>query len=239
LQSTSVGTVTTLVNPMVDLNGDGSFDALNFNKIVNAGAVEYSEFWKSFCADCGFNPSTTSNFNPYVQGLQGIWRPNRNWVYLAQRLQSLANKNTNIRVDGTYASFSPFWVPPASAAAGDWSTPTNKGQWQFATQVTEYSPFGYEVENQDALGRYSAALYGYGNSFAVAMGNNAQYRELASDNFEDYNYPGCIDDHFSYRSGNPSGTSPTWTISNNVSHTGRRSLLVPSSTNATVTKVIK
>ncbi|MDB5256584.1 MAG: hypothetical protein JWM14_1279 [Chitinophagaceae bacterium] len=236
LQTTSVGTVTTLVNPMVDVDGNGSFDRLDFNKILNASAVEYSEFWKTFCADCGFNPVTSQAgaSNPYLNGLLGLWRPNRNWVYLTERTQAVANNNTNIRKDGVYASYVPFWAPPASSKAGDWSAP-NKDKWQFATEVTEFSPFGYEVENRDALGRYSAAVYGYNNSFAVAIGNNAQYRELAFDNFEDYDYAGCIADHFSYRTTSPSAA---WGIDNGKSHTGRRSLRVAPNQSAFTKKYI-
>lgn len=50
------------------------------------------------------------------------------------------------------------------------------------------------MENRDPLGRYNAGLYGYGNSLATAIAQNARYREIGYDGFEDYNfsYTNCI-----------------------------------------------
>jgi hypothetical protein len=52
--------------------------------------------------------------------------------------------------------------------------------------VTKYSPYGPEIENKDALGKYSSAVFGYNHSLAKAVAKNAQYNQIAFDGFEDY-----------------------------------------------------
>jgi len=54
--------------------------------------------------------------------------------------------------------------------------------------MTYFNQKGLEVENKDALNRYSSALFGYLQSMPVAVASNTRYRELAYDGFEDYNF---------------------------------------------------
>lgn len=58
--------------------------------------------------------------------------------------------------------------------------------WVTARTVTKYSPWGFELENRDAIGNYTAAMYGYNQQLPVALAQNARQQEILSDGFEDY-----------------------------------------------------
>ena len=208
--SLPVGTITSLENPI-----SGNTIVFNQNtKIINATSSEYSDEWKLFC-ECGYIPDETI-INECIEGIRGNWRPCKSNVYITDRIQTLEDKNVNIRRDGYYKDFSPFWTPPTGSAT-DWIKDITN--WTWTSEVTEYSPQGFELENRDALKRYSSAVYGYNYSLPISVSSNAMYREIANDNFEDYDFSSCGKDHFSYR-------LYYFKISNQEAHSGRRSISV-------------
>ena len=223
-QTTPIGSVTSLQNPLQDTNGDQTADALLFQEVLNAEAIEFNDWWKQFC-QCGFDPDET--FNEYFRGKRGNWRAKRSYLYLTAREQNRRNDNPSVREDGSYQMFNPFWRPTGSQ--GDWQK--NPAGWTSTSAVTTYSPYGFELENRDALGRYSSAVYGYNNTLPTAVANNARYRETAFDGFEDYNFGDCDEDHFSYRIDKEN-------ISDQESHSGRRSIKVAAGESISVGKVI-
>ncbi|MDR1680054.1 MAG: hypothetical protein LBR81_09825 [Prevotellaceae bacterium] len=172
-QGTPMGSVTSLGNPIA--NGQ----TLNFSnaRVVNAGAVEFNDNWgASICGE----DAPEENANPYTTGALGNYRPQRSWVYLTERTQSDKNRNSNLRRDGVFTRFSPFWQAMGGAP---WRI--NSADWTSASEVTMFSPYGFELENRDALGRYTAATYGYNNTLPTAVSANAQYKEIISGNAED------------------------------------------------------
>lgn len=241
-QGVSIGSFASLVNP-IDKNSDliNDVQLQTFNEsynILNAGAVEYSENWKTFC-ECGVDPNTVAN--PYLRGILGNWRTKKSYSFLSDRKQSKFNNNANIRKDGTCKIFKQFWTPFGS---NDWTAPADLGSitsdWTWTSEVTEHSPFAPELENKDALNRYSAAVYGYNNALPIAVGSNTQYRQMANDNFEDYDFDDCPDDHFSYeRKIDPVGTGNGIFIDNTQYHSGRRSIKVPAGKSVKVNKVLQ
>lgn len=235
-QALPVGSFASLANPL----GAGSqLPAFNESlNILNAGASEYSEEWRTFC-ECGIDPNEPGN--PYILGVLGNWRAKKSYTFLSDRKQTKLNNNANIRRDGTYKYFKQFWTPP-QIPGGDWTPPGNLGSdlsdWTWTSEVTEYSPYGPELENKDALNRYSAAVYGYNNTLPIAVGSNTRYRQIAFDNFEDYDFDDCAYDHFSYETKvDPAGTGIA--ISNAQSHSGKRSIKVPANTTVKVNKVLQ
>ena len=56
--------------------------------------------------------------------------------------------------------------------------------WIKSNTMTQYSPYSYELENQDVLGVYSAALYDYGGHLPSANGVNMRNEEMAFTSFE-------------------------------------------------------
>jgi len=173
LSTQSMAQVTTLLDPL------DYFTSNVFEKVIQASAVEYSDKWSTYC-DCyskdGLNFTTS---NPYVLGVKGNWKPVKSYAYLAGREQSYYNYNTNIKKDGVFTSYSPFY----RNSNGNWGI--DKANWTFASEVSEFSPFGQELENRDALGRYSAAQFGYRGLIPVAVAANARYFQIGFNNFED------------------------------------------------------
>jgi hypothetical protein len=165
--------------------------------------------------------------NPYYTGILGNWRPKSSFVYQVNRenLQSDPAKfgNTDIRSSGAYSVFSPFWNYSSNA----WNQSIDN-RWIAANEMTYFNTKGLEVENKDALNRYSSAEFGYLESMPVAVASNTRYRELAYDGFEDYGFIlDCNTDtcsalnHFSFRKLLNGGTINT---TNLYSHSGKNSL---------------
>lgn len=58
--------------------------------------------------------------------------------------------------------------------------------WLVARTVTKWSPWGYELENKDAIGNYTTAIYGYNNQLPVVVAQNARQYSVFAESFEDY-----------------------------------------------------
>lgn len=221
MQSAAVGASTSFYNPL-DGNKDGVTDATlpAINEkfgIIQAGAVMFSDQWKTFC-ECGIEPDHA--YNPYIIGTRGSWRKLVDFTFLTARQQTKVNANTNIRVDGTFKKYSPFWSPNAGA---DWTYPTdlttNQRKWTYMNLATEYSPYGAELENRDALKRYSMAQYGYNYTIPTAVTSNSKYKQSGFDGFEDYDFRECNDDHLGFKQHKAY-------VSESESHSGRKSIKV-------------
>ena len=221
MQTVAIGSLTTKTNPLTN------FSVNIFEDVINSNVVEYSEDWKTFCDCMPLSEEGDMTTNPYLLGTKGNWRPKRSLLFLTDRIQTRENDNTNVRKDGTYKNYSSFWK--LNNNGSKWLK--DETNWTYTTEITEYSPQGFELENRDALGRYSAAIYGYNNSLPMAVASNSRYQEAAFDNFEDYDFGDCTDDHFSYKklAGN---------ITREESHSGRRSIMVPANNSVEVIKFL-
>lgn len=230
-QMASMASITLMKNPLsLNANGEGFLnqDLIRFNtiadpitedpKIINASAIEYSQDWASQCEN-GLPSSTSTNFNKYLYNVLGEWRPVKSYAYLTGRN---ATTNSNTRNSGYYKKFNPFY----KRENNNWVI--DNTNWTFASSVTMYNPYGVELENRDALNRYSAAQYGYQYKLPVAVGSNARYQEIGFDGFEDYNplnytTPSTLKPHFGFSQG--VGTT-TAEVKSNTSHTGKNSIMV-------------
>ncbi len=134
-----------------------------------------------------FTPQPTY-FNPYVTGILGNWRAKNQYVYDEKRLNFPGNNNlsnpTDIRHTGYYTSFQPYWVFSNDALTKN----SGADQWKSPNTVSLINTKGQEIENVNALTQYSAAVFGYGETFPTAVASNAQHQEIAYDGFEDYNF---------------------------------------------------
>ena len=125
-------------------------------------------------------------------------------------------------------------------ASNTWYKDLNN--WTFVSEVSKYSAYGFELENMDALERFSAAQYGYNNTMPMAVGANLKYSEIAFDGFEDRGFAGCTTNtHFNFpgnlKAIGSQGTA-TGDISRNTSHTGKYSIRVNAGNNVTLNKKI-
>ncbi|MFC0773041.1 hypothetical protein [Terrimonas alba] len=195
----------------------------------------------SSCLCRKIDQTKTNEFNPYYTGILGNWRPKSQYVYQVKRENLVGDPNkfgsTNIRKSGAYNIFNPFW----SYSSQQWQqNSTSDARWIAANEMTYFNRKGLELENKDALDRYSAALFGYLESMPVAVASNSRYREVAYDGFEDYGFTldcssadTCNPGHFNFRK-NLNGSSIDTTSS--YAHSGKYSLKLNGTT--TIAKTV-
>jgi len=216
-QMASMASITTQENP-IDINGDGVLNSLmpdsfeystttNGKKVVNASAVLYKEHWKpQFEMGLPRFPTSVMNtfeeanngnhspdispenygFNPYLYNVRSEWRAVKSYAFLTGRDNGEdITTNVSTRDQGFFNQFAPFYTLNGSS---DWEIGDNLNQWTFASQVSQYSPYGAELENKDALDRFSSAQYGYNYTLPTAVASNSTYAQMGYDGFEDYDY---------------------------------------------------
>ncbi len=264
-QMTNMASVTMMKNPIKDATGNyvANLTTDTFTqpesgtpqdnlKIVNASAVEYDDFWNCQCEsglpflprsvesseDLEGTPIENYGFNPYVYNAKGEWRPKKSYAYLTERTEVIdgASSKVDTRREGYFKEFVPFYNLTADGwdLALDPDDTSNK--WTFASEVTEYSPYGVELENRDALNRYSAAQYGYNYTLPTAVTSNSKYQDMGVDNFEDYSFRSALDGHFNFKESvdfdGPEGAR----ISSERAHSGMNSLVLRDTDEAFITR---
>ncbi|MGF6848141.1 hypothetical protein QFZ51_003376 [Chitinophaga sp. W3I9] len=168
--------------------------------------------------------------NPYLAGILGNWRVSEEKTYEVNRTdqQIFANKGggLNLRNSGYYNTFKSFWY--YDIPTGKWGPVPANTNWVTSRYVTLYDQYGQEIENKDALLRYSSAAFGYRGVVPVAVAGNAMKREVFYDGFEDYKYSGlcgagsCSLDSFDIRAA--LGTSSLTNLKSDDAHSGNYSL---------------
>jgi hypothetical protein len=199
--------------------------------VLDAGATRFADTWNYNYIDIG-NPAverhgvsgtnttditTAATANPYRFGKTGIWRAASNYLYQVDRKQSIPEDGSpvaiNTKRDGVYENFAFY----------NWrAAQVNNPRWSLVTTMSMYSPYGFDLENRDALGHHSSAMYGYGNSVATSVTSNSTYFEAAFDGFEDYAnnvYPSSGAAH-----GHITLTGISTSLTNADAHTGVRSV---------------
>jgi len=133
---------------------------------------------------------TYGNFyNPWVEGSKGNWRPSVQNVFQETRvydqLFTVGKNGVNVRDAGIFKSFHSYWT---ANGFDNWSTNPAATKWLVANKITLYDKYGQELENKDALGRYSAANFDFNGLLPSAVANNARNREIYTNSFEDVKY---------------------------------------------------
>jgi hypothetical protein len=257
MQTASMASITSMINPIkngkLDQNSFKFNSSSSFNpRIINASAVVYRDFWNTQCESnlpyypisdqngvvshkdpvtgntiIDSNASIISPFgdvkvNPYLWNIRGNWKAEKSYAYLTGRNSSAGSYN-NPRNEGFYNSFVPFY----QLINDGWSF--NDTNWTYASSVTKYSPYGVELENKDALERYSSAQYGYNYTLPVAVASNSKYSEIGFDGFEDYGIPNpevdaLLKPHFGFSQ----VIDKEIKLTDKVSHTGNNSIAIKS-----------
>lgn len=205
-QTTSMASLTSLSNPLSSISSNV------YPNVLNAGAVEFGQDWKTYCNCFKDESGNPTNVNPYTLGTLGNWRPVRSFTHLSGRTQSNFDGNTNIRHDGVFTSYSPYY----RLQNGQWNK--NQQNWTFVSEVTAFSPNGMVLETRDALGRYGASLFGYNNTLTTGVAANTRLQQMTYAGFEDVDYSNCMDQQLAL------GTEED--VERNDAHTGRHSLKV-------------
>ena len=179
--------------------------------VLQASATEFKSGWTYNYDDVNMDNVSNSEY----LGIPNIYRNLRANLYVTERNQTGSHNQyaTNVAYDGTFASFSPFYYGRGNE--GNMQKP-----WAWTAEITKYSPFNFEIENVNALGIYSSALYGYKNSLVTAVANNARYDEIGFDSFEnDQNIP------VGGQRGHMVCTTTNDRIDSGYAHSGKKSLL--------------
>jgi len=234
-----------VVNTTIALDGSNLYGGQLYDlEVLDGQMIEYSDQWRSIQGQYATAPNSAPNLcgkvtgacgvtlgsllNPYYHGIRGNYHPVRTYKHLDERMYTYdpgSVPETDLRQDGVYEDYSEFWTPQVS---GDWVP--NPNNWTTAATATEYSPYGMELESKDPLGIYSSALFGYDNTLATAVAQNARYSDIAFDGFEDYDFGNTSNcpTHFSFYENNASNRSTEH------AHTGKYSLKIGGTVTADV-----
>ncbi len=238
LHSASMASITLMKNPIKITDGSTQtgyldqdvliFDGSQTNpRIINASAVVYNDFWKPDYEKGlpgypnALNSSTMNSnglpiypnmtiVNPFLWNIKGDWRAEKSYAYLTGRITSVGQTN-NPRIEGFYKRFTPFYK-----LDGNRNWVVDESNWTYASSVSKYSPYGVELENKDALNRYSSAQYGYNYTLPMAVASNSKYEQIGFEGFEESD---ILNKHFGFDIDKNS-------ISENQSHTGKKSIKV-------------
>lgn len=171
--------------------------------------------------------------NPYRWGMLGNWRTDTAFVYYGDRTEDDASVlQTDIRKEGTFKNFTPYWEMTESGIVANPDT----AKWVWNHAISGYNRKGFEVEDFDALGRYNSGLYGYHQTLPVMAAQNSRYRQILFDGFEDYNFNiGKCQTCPTPREYNFAADTAQVAITDSESHTGIYSLRVKSGRHSTLT----
>lgn len=205
MQDLDMTRIVALSDPLASLAGN------NVERVLKAEVVEYGDVWRTECACTADGIAGAAN--PYRDDRRGNWRVVQERAWLAERTRTLYNDNTDIRHDGIYASFSPFY----KCFNGNWVK--DPAGWTTVRTVTDHTPRGQELESKDALGLYSSSTYTHHGMMVNTVAKNARMQETGFESFEAPYPVACTDRHFRITSANPD-------ISTAYAHTGRKSIRV-------------
>lgn len=161
--------------------------------------------------------------NPFLWNIKGNWRAEKSYAYLTGR-NSRKGLSNNPRNEGFFTSFNPFYKLDRTTSV--WKI--DYTNWTYASSVSQYSPYGVELENKDALDRYSSAQYGYVYKLPMAVASNAKYQQMGYEGFEERKTE-TTKKHFGF-------ANDKINIVDSQSHTGRNSLKVAKGSSSTMTR---
>lgn len=160
--------------------------------------------------------------NPYVKGLLGIWYPNIEYAFLTDRnpYQYADVEDIELRKNGIYDKFNPFWKWNST---DDYWEKDDEG-WVWTVKSTLRDPSIGQLQAENALNIPSATLFGHNKTITEMIADNASYKTIGYENFEDNEYIGilekeCHQEHFDF-SISPGELTTTY------AHTGNFSLRI-------------
>lgn len=157
--------------------------------IIRANVKKYKDTF-----DLPYPYVVPSGYNLYESGIVGRWREFENYVYRrdAKPGANTANNERNYKNAGVARIVLAKWVE------------TNllfPEYWVQTDSVTQYSPHGDVIEQQDAVRIYSAAKYGYHGILPYAVAKNARYDAFRFESFENV-YGNTVEDGIVVNPGN-------------------------------------
>lgn len=177
------------VNSINDLFSSPSFGigGSGTSKLISATSGTYTEL----AVNNEFVPNLSPydwGFSPYVKGEKGNWRSLANYAWKGARNYV----DSHARKDGTFNTFQPFWqqgMQPGDAGTCSMKDylmyPSNQPGWQKLNEVTVYNAYGLPVEELNAAGIPSTALFANNFTLPIAVATNARKKQIKYLGFED------------------------------------------------------
>ena len=137
------------------------------SRVISTTTATFSDTWPLQYEASGLNDKSG-----YENGSEGVWRKETDYVYKVDRDQT---NPPSLRDGGTFEMDQFSWEYAAIDAVPDWIK---------LNTMTAYSPYSYDIENENVLGIHNAALYDYGGHLPSANGVNMRYNEMAYTGFE-------------------------------------------------------
>lgn len=175
------------------------------------------------------DPPTT--INPFIYGFKGNWRPFKTKVFQQNRSYNnltSGSPNVNVKSAGYIDKFYTDWYSLGDGSPWIENTAVGANPWTVANTVTIYDKFGQQLENKDALDRYSAAIFSFKGELPAAVASNARNREIYYGSYEDNNLvPNLTTGITQQRDFYPSFNY--YSITTNLGHSGKTSISLPPS----------
>ncbi|QHS58194.1 hypothetical protein [Chitinophaga agri] len=181
-------TFNNLVSNVCDTTGIVSYRTTTASTLVAKLKVDSCTTCNDVTSAYCYSAITEHPVNPYRFGLAGNWRPFRSYAYYGERKETDPLAPVSLRSAGTINSFKGFWKFTNGQLKGMPENDKDTAVWVWNSELTMVNRKGLELENHDPLGRYNAGLYGYDDALPVAAAQNARYREIAYEGFEDYDF---------------------------------------------------
>jgi len=250
-------TYTMLDNPMTA--GNTLKDTLD--NLIGIKAKTYSDSSTVLLTHYIPSPQNDS-LNPFALAEMGLFRGNADYGYTINRsyvgnsvrnaglFNALSLWTMNavfplcniISREGTRDPSMPGYQIPSYMIANT----ARDANWHVTHAISKWSPFGKEMEDTDAMGHPSTAVYRYNETLPVAVATNAWQGDVLAEGFEDYGLlkvknsavqsgysPFDLIFNDTVTLGSPiyvltkTSTSSGPSIVNNIAHTGYHSLQLP------------
>lgn len=132
---------------------------------------------------------TAYGFNDFIRGYRGNYVAQDFYNYKTGRNYG----SDHSRADGILQNFTQPWKNPNDYVAGACTDYGLKflellsvsGNWIRMKMAAKINPLGIPVEERDASGMLSTAVFGYGQSLPIAVAQNAGFRQIRYFSFED------------------------------------------------------
>ena len=148
-------------------------NTLAIDEVLSASSATFRDSWP-----LEIRSQHIERLNGFVNGRNGVWRQDATYVYRTEN-RSFTESEPSLKEDGSFTLSQFQWNDAELNAIPEWLK---------VNTVTRYSPFSFELENQDVYGRYSGAVYSNDGQLAVALGQNMKNTEMAFTSFEDANF---------------------------------------------------
>jgi hypothetical protein len=171
-------------SPMAPLPGGGEYLSGSNSTVIKNQARTFCDSSTRTIPRYFANADT---INPYATGERGVYRLLSEYAFVTDRnYTSGASRDAGLYSARNYFNFPGVNDEACVQFPYNYLAPGTGENWYRARTITKWSPYGQEVENLDAVGNYSSAVFGYNQDLPVAVASNAKQGEVLAEGFEDY-----------------------------------------------------